>query len=166
VGTRYCRGCTTLVTGAWWCDPCKIARGKPPKTTTARGLGSEHQQRRKQLLPPAIGTPCPIQGPTCDRIMRDPKRMHLDHSRPRALGGTVGDRIVCMPCNTGRGAALGNRLRAGRVPRTRPPDRTPTPAAAPARPRCDPCPLVTPSGTTCQYEAPGWSGECKPLPVW
>lgn len=89
-----------------------MQRWKRRGTTTQRGLGHEHRKIRALLLSAAIGHPCPIQGPRCDRIMRDPKRMQLDHSVPRILGGTRGDRIVCMPCNAGLGAALGNRLRA------------------------------------------------------
>lgn len=84
------------------------------KSSTQRLLDYQHQQRRKALLPAAIGTRCPIAGPRCDGLMSDPRRMHLDHTLPRALGGTVGDRIVCMPCNCGDGARLGNRLRARR----------------------------------------------------
>jgi hypothetical protein len=53
-------------------------------TTTQRGLGWFHQQRRKALPPAALSTPCPVQGPTCDGIMVDPKRMQLDHSTPRS----------------------------------------------------------------------------------
>lgn len=83
-------------------------------TTTARGLGHTHQTTRARLLPAALGTPCPIQGPRCTKVMTDPRRMDLDHTLPRALGGKAGDRIVCTPCNRGRGAALGNRLRAQR----------------------------------------------------
>ena len=97
-----------------------IQRWKRRGTTTQRGLGSDHRKTKARLMPAALGQPCPIQGPRCDRIMTDPRRMQLDHSVPRILGGTRGDRIVCMPCNTGLGAALGNRLRAGRRARQRP----------------------------------------------
>ncbi|HET6914750.1 MAG TPA: hypothetical protein VFH56_01540 [Acidimicrobiales bacterium] len=77
--------------------------------------GSEHQKRRKALLPAAQGTPCPARySPNCDGIMTVPSRMHLDHSTPLALGGVHGDRIICAPCNLSSGAALGNRLRAAR----------------------------------------------------
>jgi hypothetical protein len=89
-------------------------------TTTSRGLGWTHQQQRARLLPHAIGTRCPIRGPRCDGIMVNPKRMHLDHSTPRALGGTVGDRIVCMPCNLWMGGRLARRLQTARRPRLRP----------------------------------------------
>jgi hypothetical protein len=88
-------------------------------STTAKGLGWAHQQRRARLLPAAIGQPCPIRGPRCDGIMLDPRRMDLDHSLARALGGTVGDRIVCSSCNRWLGAKLGNALRRQRSAMTR-----------------------------------------------
>jgi hypothetical protein len=81
------------------------------KSATHHLLDYAHQQRRKALLPAALGARCPIAGPKCDGVMTVPARMHLDHTVPRAVGGTVGDRIVCMPCNCGNGARLGNRLR-------------------------------------------------------
>lgn len=93
-------------------------------TTTQRGLGHLHQQRRAALLPAALGTPCP--GPSfgprsrrCTGLMVDPKRMHLDHTVARALGGKHGDRIICAPCNTSSGARLGNALRRARTQRRR-----------------------------------------------
>ena len=89
------------------------ARGRR-RTTTERGLGREHQQRRAALLPGALGTRCPGVGKwagRCGVLMVDPRRMDLDHTVPRALGGTVGDRIVCSRCNRSAGATLGNQLR-------------------------------------------------------
>ena len=80
-------------------------------TTTQRGLGADHQRRRRELLPDALGTPCPIAGPKCDGIMTAPRRLDLDHSHARALGGVEGDRITCSPCNRGAGARLGNQMR-------------------------------------------------------
>jgi hypothetical protein len=86
-------------------------------STTQRGLGAEHRARRRALLPAAIGTRCPIGLPGCDGIMTDPTRMDLDHTTPRALGGTHGDRIACSRCNRSSGATLGNRLRGRSGPR-------------------------------------------------
>lgn len=83
---------------------------RPRLKTHERGYGHSHQKTRARLLPAAMNTPCPIQSPVCDGIMVDPRRMHLDHSTPRALGGGTGDRIVCMPCNCSMGARLKNRL--------------------------------------------------------
>jgi hypothetical protein len=86
----------------------------PRGTTTERGLGYDHQRRRAALLPAAIGTHCPLGvSPRCTGLMTDPRLMQLDHSTPRALGGTRGDRIVCASCNASAGATLGNQLRAG-----------------------------------------------------
>jgi hypothetical protein len=87
------------------------SKAKAKGKTADRGYGGDHQARRKALLPLALGTMCPIAGPRCDGLMTNPNRMDLDHSVPRALGGTVGDRIACSPCNRGLGAALGNKLR-------------------------------------------------------
>lgn len=79
--------------------------------------GHAHRKMRAALLPDALGTVCPAQySPRCTGLMIDPHQMHLDHSRPAALGGTRADRIVCAPCNLSMGAALGNQLRAGAPP--------------------------------------------------
>lgn len=43
--------------------------------------------------------------------MTNPRLMHLDHTTAVALGGTVGDRIICKPCNLTAGTTLGNLLR-------------------------------------------------------
>jgi hypothetical protein len=84
--------------------------------TTQRGYGHNHQQRRKALLPAALGTRCPAHAtPRCTTWMTDPRLMHLDHTTPLALGGTHGDRIICKPCNLSLGATLGNRMRQGVV---------------------------------------------------
>jgi 5-methylcytosine-specific restriction endonuclease McrA len=78
------------------------------RTTTEQGLGWEHQQRRRALLPLAYGKVCPG---GCGRVMTADMKLDLDHSVPRALGGKHGDRIVCSSCNRSAGARLGNRLR-------------------------------------------------------
>ena len=83
-------------------------------STTQRGLGAQHQRIRARLLPLAIGTWCPLRLPGCDGLMVDPKRMDLDHSTPRVLGGVHGDRITCRHCNRSSGATLGNRMRGAR----------------------------------------------------
>lgn len=85
-------------------------------TTTQRGLGWTHRQRRAQLVPRAIGRPCPgtsdgRRSPRCVGIMTDPRLMDLDHTTPRALGGHIGDRVCCRYCNRWHGARLGNALR-------------------------------------------------------
>ena len=92
-------------------------------TTTERGLGAAHIRRRKALLPAAIGTPCPgpadgIRSRKCTGIIIN-GYADLDHTVPRALGGTAGDRIICSSCNRAAGARLGNKLRAKKPKRSR-----------------------------------------------
>jgi hypothetical protein len=81
------------------------------RTTTQRGLGQQHQLQRKRLLRAALNTWCPLRLPGCDGLMVNPSRMDLDHTIPRVLGGTIGDRMVCRHCNRSAGATLGNQLR-------------------------------------------------------
>lgn len=85
----------------------------PAPSSTARGYGYAHRKRRARLLAKAYGTPCPM----CDRIMQPGDKLDLDHSVPLALGGTVGDRIVCRSCNR----AAGGRLKAALHPSNKPP---------------------------------------------
>lgn len=68
-------------------------------TTTERGLGYTHQRRRRQLLPLAYGTPCPI----CGNLMVKGQALDLDHTLPRSRGGVHGDRITHATCNRSRG---------------------------------------------------------------
>lgn len=87
--STYCGSHTTLV------------------TTTQRGLGADHQRRRAQLLPAAIGTACPL----CEKTMTADQALDLDHSTARAIDATsVGDRIVHASCNRSAGARLGNEI--------------------------------------------------------
>jgi 5-methylcytosine-specific restriction endonuclease McrA len=80
-------------------------------SSSERGLGYQHRLTRKRLLLRALNTWCPLRLPGCDGLMVDPSRMDLDHTIPRALGGTRGDRIVCRHCNRSAGATLGNQMR-------------------------------------------------------
>jgi len=70
-------------------------------------LDADHRKLRKQLLPAAIGRPCPLGcGWTMDSTAQ------LDHIIARALGGTTtraNCRIVCAPCNAKRGSRLGGK---------------------------------------------------------
>jgi hypothetical protein len=86
-------------------------------STTTRGLGYEHQKQRRLLLPYAIGRVCPL----CPYVMTKAQAyapvkgghgLDLDHSLPRSLGGTVGDRIVHAWCNRSRGNGLSRAHRA------------------------------------------------------
>ncbi len=77
--------------------PTPRARGT---TTTARGLGHEHQKRRAKLLRSHIdGTPCAW----CGEPMYLAQDLDADHSVPRALGGTHADRLLHAACNRSRG---------------------------------------------------------------
>jgi 5-methylcytosine-specific restriction endonuclease McrA len=80
-----------------------------PAKTTTRGYGAAHQRLRKQLLPTAIGTPCPL----CGYIMQATQRLALDHRIPVALGGptTLANvRITHYHCNHKAGSRLGAAL--------------------------------------------------------
>lgn len=89
-------------------------------SSTARGYDHTHRKTRTALLPHAIGTMCPganggtYRSPRCDGVMSDPRRMQLDHTVPLAMGGGRASVICCTPCNTGAGAAMGNRMRGAR----------------------------------------------------
>lgn len=76
---------------------------------------NRQQKRRKQLLPYAYGTACPL----CGMTMYEDQPLDLDHSVPVALGGgaTPGDRIAHASCNRSAGATLGNQLRGNRASR-------------------------------------------------
>jgi hypothetical protein len=76
---------------------------------------NRQQKRRKQLLPYAYGTACPL----CGLTMYEDEALDLDHSTPVALGGGAqpGDRIAHASCNRSAGATLGNQLRGNRASR-------------------------------------------------
>lgn len=96
------------------------------KTTTARGLGWAHQQRRTKLLARHHdGTPCPCDpnecGPACPctdgglPMYRDPRlnidgmALEADHTLSRHYGGTRADRLLLHTCNRSRGAGGNTR---------------------------------------------------------
>jgi hypothetical protein len=65
-------------------------------TTTQRGYGWQHQQRRKALLATAIGTRCAL----CGDVMLAHQALDLDHSVRLVDDATaIGDRIVHASCN-------------------------------------------------------------------
>jgi hypothetical protein len=69
-------------------------------TTTQRGYGWQHQQRRVALMTAAIGHPCPL----CGRTMMPGQTLDLDHStRLVDNPNSVGDRIMHSACNRGGG---------------------------------------------------------------
>jgi len=71
--------------------------------------GAEHQRRREELLPKAIGTLCP----RCGETMFETDDLDLGHSEDLAINPhAVGDRIEHADCNRAAGARLGNALKA------------------------------------------------------
>lgn len=87
---------------------------KPPRPSTWRkkerspAHGYQHQKLRAQLLPLAIGKPCPF----CHQAMVHGQALALDHIRPVSMGGKTersNVRITHAICNHRAGAILGNR---------------------------------------------------------
>jgi hypothetical protein len=101
---------------------CQIAcrprnHQRKDKNTTDRGYGNAHMKTRRELLPKAWGTPCPL----CGVLMLRGQKLDLDHSTPLSLDSTAhGDRMTHSWCNRSRGN--GTRRR-------RHPPITPLPAA-------------------------------------
>lgn len=96
---RACLGCGKPGPGSY-CERCKPRR--PAGSTTARGYGADHQRRRRELLPAAIGTPCPL----CHEIMTADEIDELDlhHTVPRSIDpSSVGDAIAHADCNRRKG---------------------------------------------------------------
>jgi hypothetical protein len=96
---RRCLGCGQLVR-TQPCHTCErerdAQRSRTRGSASARGYGLAHQRARGQLVPLALGTPCP----GCGATMTDPRRMDLHHSDPAArLRGEPGDTVVCSTCN-------------------------------------------------------------------
>jgi hypothetical protein len=79
-------------------EQCRPRTHYTKRSSTERGYGAAHQKRRKQLLPLAYGTPCPI----CGLLMLLGQALDLDHSTPISKGGTEGDRITHAFCNRSR----------------------------------------------------------------
>ncbi len=97
-----------------------MARHHHTLTTTQRGLGAQHQALRRKLLAELRdGDPCARclrQGTYHPMYRRQARLLDVDHiDTPRALGGQPGQGALAhRTCNRSAGAALGNRLRAGR----------------------------------------------------
>lgn len=105
-----------------YCDRCKPR--PQPGSTTDRGLGADHQRRRRELLPAAIGTHCPL----CEDIMLPDDELALHHTVPRSRDrSSAGDAIAHAECNmivgnrtppspeAVRRARRAMRIRAGKV---------------------------------------------------
>lgn len=98
---KPCLDCGTLSDQAR-CPPCRGNRNRQRDAqrggTTARSYGHEHQQRRAELMPHAIGQRCP----RCLELMLTGQALDLDHSDPNSkLLGLPGDRITHAACNQG-----------------------------------------------------------------
>lgn len=76
-------------------------------TTTQRGLGHVHQQQVAALLRILEdGTPCWWCGKSMHRdrsLNWDGRQLEGDHSKARAVGGTMTDRLLHGTCNGQRG---------------------------------------------------------------
>lgn len=69
-------------------------------TTTQRGLGHRHKQRRATLLRNHVdGTPCWW----CGKPMYRSQDLDADHSVSRNAGGKLADRLLHASCNSSRG---------------------------------------------------------------
>lgn len=97
---RACLDCGKPTTGNR-CPDHQARAEQQRGTTTERGYGHQHQQRRTELAPLAIGQLCPY----CHRPMRPGQALDLDHSTTRALDpSSVGDRMAHATCNRRAGA--------------------------------------------------------------
>ena len=100
---RTQRTCSKRCSGLWqYRDTPRRAHrwGKRPPVDSA------HRKLRAELLPAAVGNPCPL----CGRVMD--KTSELDHIIARSQGGATtrsNCRIICRPCNRQRGNVLGGR---------------------------------------------------------
>lgn len=101
-GARPCAttGCSETASGrSSRCTAHTSEREWQRGSATARGYGMEHKRTRAELLPTAIGTPCPL----CGHIMQADDALDLDHTTPLARDRTArGDRICHASCNRGR----------------------------------------------------------------
>jgi hypothetical protein len=72
-------------------------------TTSQRGYGHAHQQRRRILIPLAWFTDCPA----CGETMLPEQALDLDHSVPLIENSaSLGDRVLHARCNRGAGASM------------------------------------------------------------
>ncbi len=69
---------------------------RPRPSSTARGYGTEHQRRRRELLPLFMGRNCA----ECGEEMRADQALDLDHSVPLRVDPTSkADRVLHRACN-------------------------------------------------------------------
>ena len=103
---KPCLDCHRLSAGSR-CPTCTSARAA--QRDAQRGSSAQrhydyaHRQRRTQLLPRALGQPCP----RCGEPMTDPARMDAGHSTDLAYDPTsVADHMLCSRCNRSDGATV------------------------------------------------------------
>jgi hypothetical protein len=104
MATRYCKGCTAVVQGAWWCAGCKAARGKKP---TSSRYGGEHQRKRAAERDQAYSKPCA----RCGRQLEPGQPIHLDH----AADGHTYLGWSHSTCNLSAGGRKGRAIQTGRL---------------------------------------------------
>lgn len=86
-------------------------------TTTAKGLGWQHQKQVARLKARHIdGTPCwwcgdPMYGDRHAHLNNDGQRLSGDHTLSRAHGGTDADRLMHLGCNKARGNGDNDHMR-------------------------------------------------------
>lgn len=90
-----------VVAEQWYAEhkPTDAPKRKGKGTTTSRGLGWKHQQRREYLLRAhRDGTPCWW----CGEPMYRSQALDADHGEARVNGGTVATRLLHASCNRSR----------------------------------------------------------------
>jgi 5-methylcytosine-specific restriction endonuclease McrA len=71
------------------------------RSTTARGLGWDHQKIRRRLLARHVdGTPCEWCG---EPMWKGTQELDADHTVSRSQGGRRADRLLHALCNRSRG---------------------------------------------------------------
>jgi len=103
------RYCTTECRGR------RDRRSRARRAVDRKAYGSAHQKRRRELLPLAYGTACPI----CGELMEKDHPLDLDHSTPLRIDPAPrpGDRIVHAACNRAGKPVYDHGLRGSRTPR-------------------------------------------------
>lgn len=92
-----------------------MARTRDPRTTTQRGLGSEHQKARRALLAKlSDGDPCArcaSRGIYHPMLRRYTRLLEVDDFPGRVFGGPQTKALSWRRCNRQAGAIVGNKLR-------------------------------------------------------
>jgi 5-methylcytosine-specific restriction endonuclease McrA len=112
---------TTHIRTQVYCMPsCRPSPKTTTASTTERGYGTEHQRRRREMLPSAYGTPCPL----CGEVMLEDQSLDLDHIVPLSVDpSSTASRISHSTCNRSRGSQTRTRTHQ---PQPRLPVRDPT----------------------------------------